>query len=183
MVTTGRDADGRAIVRSDRYVRVDESRGAVRAGRFLAVNVPATSVDDGDADAGPLVTGPGSLTVDALVVEPTTSSLVDPTHATSDSFEAFIVIGGELRVAVGSDEVTLEPGSVFVARGMPFAARTSPEIETRLLVVRAEPGHVSEPAVATSLRARADRHDESGGSWREPTMTDARRSCTTETLR
>jgi mannose-6-phosphate isomerase-like protein (cupin superfamily) len=152
MVTTGHDADGRAIVRSDRSVRVDESRGAVRVGRVVAVNVPATSVEDGDVAAGQLVIGPGSLTVDALVVEPTTASLVDPTRATSESFEAFIVVSGELRVAVGSDEVTLEPGSVFVARGVPFGARTSPEIETRLLVVRGEPDRASEPAVPTSLR-------------------------------
>jgi mannose-6-phosphate isomerase-like protein (cupin superfamily) len=151
MVTTGHDADGRAMVRSDRSLRVDESRGASRAGRVLAVNVPATSLDEGDLDAGQLVIGPGSLTVDALVVEPTASSLIDPIAATSGSFEAFIVVGGELHVAVGSDEVTLEPGSVFVARGVPFGARTSAEIETRLLVVRAEPGRASEPA-ATSLR-------------------------------
>jgi mannose-6-phosphate isomerase-like protein (cupin superfamily) len=108
-------------------------------------------VDDGDLE-GQLVVGPGSLTVDALVVEPTPSLLVDPTHGTLGLFEALIVVGGELHVAVGSDEVTLEPGSVFVARGVPFEARTSPEIETRLLVVRAEPGHASEPAASTSLR-------------------------------
>ncbi len=151
MVTTGHDADGRAQFRSDGSLEFDDSRGPVRTGRVLRVNVPATSVDDGGSEVGQLVMGPGSLTVDALVVEPTTSSLVDPTEAPSGSFEALIVVAGVLHVAVGSDEVTLEPGSVFVARGEVFSARTSAEVETRLLAVRAQPSRASEPAVPTSL--------------------------------
>jgi mannose-6-phosphate isomerase-like protein (cupin superfamily) len=150
MVTTGHDVDGRAMFRSDSSLRVDDSRGPVRTGRVLRVNVPATSVDDGDSEAGPFVVDPGSLTVDALVVEPTTS-LVDPIEASSGSFEAVIVVAGELRLAVGSDGVTLEPGAVFVARGVPFSARTAAEVETRLLVVRAQPSPASEPAVSMSL--------------------------------
>jgi mannose-6-phosphate isomerase-like protein (cupin superfamily) len=153
MVTTGNDADGSAMFRSDQSLRVDDSRGPVRTGRVLAVNVPAMSVDDGDAVTGHPVVGPGSLGVDALVVGPTTSSVFSPSEAPSSAFEALIVVSGELHVKVGRDEVAMEPGSVFIARGVPFAARTSPAIETRLLLVRAEPGPASEPAVATSLRA------------------------------
>ncbi len=152
MVTTGNDADGTAMFRSDQSLRVDDSRGSVRMGRVLVVDVPARSVDDGDAVTGQSVMGPGSIGVDALVVEPTTASLFDPPDLPSTAFEAVIVVGGELHLTVGSDEVTLEPGSVFVARGVPFGARTSPDVETRLLLVRAEPGPASAPAVATSVR-------------------------------
>lgn len=153
MVTTGHDAEGQATVRSDCNLRFDESRGSVHVGRVLAVKVPAASVDDGDPATSQLDTGPGSVTVDAVVLAPTTSSPVDPMQGTRGGFEAHIVVSGELHVTVGDDEATLEPGSVFVARGVPFTARTSPDIETRLLLVRGEPGPASEPAVATSLRA------------------------------
>jgi hypothetical protein len=117
------------------------------------VNVPAESVDDGDVEAGPLVSGPGALQVDALVIEPTTTWLVDRSASPSDRFEGLIVVRGELHVTVGNDEVSLLPGAVFVAPGVPFDARTSADIETRLLVVRAEPDSRSEPAVSTSLRS------------------------------
>jgi mannose-6-phosphate isomerase-like protein (cupin superfamily) len=115
--------------------------------------VPAASVDDGDVEAGAPVTGPGSLQVDALVIEPTTMWLVDPAAAPTGRFEALIVVRGELHVTVGSDEVSLAPGAVFVAPGVPFGARTSAAIETRLLLLRAEPDTRSEPTVFTSLRS------------------------------
>jgi quercetin dioxygenase-like cupin family protein len=153
IVTTGNDADGSATFRSDRSLRVDDSRGPVRSSRVLAVNVPAASVDESDAVTGEAVVVSGSLGVDALVVEPTTASLFEPSEAPSGAFEALIVVSGELHATVGRDEAAMEPGSVFIARGVPFAARTSPDLETRLLLVRAEPGRGSEPAVATSLRA------------------------------
>jgi mannose-6-phosphate isomerase-like protein (cupin superfamily) len=153
VVTTGHDANGRATVRSDHSVPVDEVRRPVRTGHILAVNVPAKSVDDGDVEIGPLVDGPGSLQVDALVVEPTTTWLVDRSAAPTGRYEALIVVRGELHVTIGSDEVSLQPGSVFVAPGVPFGARTSAAIETRLLVVRAEPDNRSEPTVSTSLRS------------------------------
>jgi mannose-6-phosphate isomerase-like protein (cupin superfamily) len=141
------------MVRSDRSLSVDDVQGPVRAGPVLAVTVPAQSVDDGDVDAGPRISGPGSLRVDAFVVEPTTTWLVDHSAAPMDRFEALIVVRGELHVTVGSDAVSLHPGSVFVAPGVPFRARTSADTETRLLVVRAEPENQTEPAVSTSLRS------------------------------
>jgi mannose-6-phosphate isomerase-like protein (cupin superfamily) len=153
VVTTGHDADGRATVRSDHNVPVDEVRGPVRSGHILTVNVPAHTVDDGDVGTGPPVMDPGSLQVDALVVEPTSAWLVDRSTAPPPRFEALIVVRGELHVTIGNDEATLQPGSVFVAPGVPFGARTSAEIETRLLVVRVEPDHRSEPTVSTSLRS------------------------------
>ena len=153
IVTTGHDADGRAMVRSDRRLPVDDGQEPIRAGHILAVNVPAKFVDDGDLDSGRPVLDPGSLAVDALVVEPTTTWLVDRSAAPSGRFEALIVVRGQLHVTVGSDEASLQPGSVFVARGVPFGARTSAEVQTRLLVVRAEPSTQSEPAVSTSLRS------------------------------
>jgi mannose-6-phosphate isomerase-like protein (cupin superfamily) len=153
VVTTGHDADGRAGVRSDRSLTVHDARGPVRVGSVLAVNVPASSVDDGDDEGRPEVMGPGSLSVDALLVEPTDTWLVDPSEPPEDRFVALIVVRGRLHVSVGNDDVTLEPGSVFVARGMPFGARTSEETETRLLIVRAEPGDASHDVVPTSLRS------------------------------
>ena len=69
----------------------------MRAGHVLAVNVPAKFVDDGDVETGPPVTGAGSLHVDALVVEPTTTWLVDRSTAPTDRFEAIIVVRGELH--------------------------------------------------------------------------------------
>jgi mannose-6-phosphate isomerase-like protein (cupin superfamily) len=151
-VTTGHDLDGRATFRSDRSLSVDDSRGPVRIGRIMAVGVPALSVEDGEDQASSALFGPGSLAVDALVVDPTDLWLVNPSEAPSGQFEALIVVRGQLHVTVGSDEVTLEAGSVFVGRGVPFGARTSAEIETRLLVIRAEPDPRSEPGLATSLK-------------------------------
>jgi quercetin dioxygenase-like cupin family protein len=123
IVTTGHDADGRAMVRSDRRLPVDDGQEPIRAGHILAVNVPAKFVDDGDLDSGRPVLDPGSLAVDALVVEPTTTWLVDRSAAPSGRFEALIVVRGQLHVTVGSDEASLQPGSVFVARGVPFVRR------------------------------------------------------------
>ena len=151
MVTTGHDAAGRATFRSDRSLSVDDERAPVRAGRIMAVGVPALSVDDGDDQASTARSGPGTLAVDAIVVDPTERWLVDPSDVASGRFEALIVVRGEVHVTVGSDEVSLEPGAVFVGRGVPFGARTSAEIETRLLVIRAEPDPGTEPGLTTSL--------------------------------
>ena len=117
----------------------------------MAVGVPALSVDDGDDQASTARSGPGTLAVDAIVVDPTERWLVDPSDVASGRFEALIVVRGEVHVTVGSDEVSLEPGAVFVGRGVPFGARTSAEIETRLLVIRAEPDPGTEPGLTTSL--------------------------------
>ena len=149
VVTTGHDADGRATFRSDHSLSVDDARGPVRTGRIMTVGVPARSVDDGDHPAGGARSDPGTLAVDAIVVDPTDRWLVDPSDGVSGRFEALIVVRGEVHVTVGSDEVTLEPGAVFVARGAPFGARTSAEVETRLLVIRAEPSTGSEPGLTS----------------------------------
>jgi quercetin dioxygenase-like cupin family protein len=153
VVITGHDADGRATIRSDQSVPADDVRGPVRTGHLLAVTVPAPSVDDGGTEAGRRASGPGSLQVDALVVEPTTAWLVEQSTAPTERFAALIVVCGELCVTVGRDEVTLQPGSVFVAPGIAFGARTSAEIETRLLVVGAESDNRSGSTVSPSLRS------------------------------
>ncbi len=153
IVTTGHDDEGRERVRSDRSLTVDDDGGSVRVGHVLALRVPATSVDDGEiTEAGP-TDGVGSLTVDALVVEPTAAWLVDPDEPASGAFEAYIVVRRRLDVVVGADHAELGVGEVFVPRGQAHGIRTTGAEEVRLVRVSAVPDPTATPAEPTSVRS------------------------------
>jgi len=122
---------------------------------ILSLPSPAASVDDGEVGGRPLAQGPGSSTVEALVIPPTSEGFVMRGES-SGMFEALIVVRGELHVGVGEDDATLGPGSVFVSRGLPYAARSSPERETWLVSYHVEPDPAGSAGVA-SMRGTSGR--------------------------
>ncbi len=153
IVTTGHDVDGRAVFRSDRSLEIDEDREAVRMGHVLSLPEPATSVDEGSIEGAALASGPGSLTVDGLVVRPTRDWLLDPATEASGRAQVYVVVRGNLEIVVGDDVAVLGPGDVFIPRGQPHAVRTAASEETRVLLVRAAPDPRAVPAVATMVRS------------------------------
>jgi hypothetical protein len=98
------------------------------------------------------MTGPGSLTVDALVVGPTQQDLVGPDAGSQGSFEAYIVVRGQAHVSVGPDGPVLHSGNVFLPRGRPHSLRTSDSEETRLVRVRCVADPMVDIAFPSTLR-------------------------------
>jgi mannose-6-phosphate isomerase-like protein (cupin superfamily) len=152
-VVTAHDAEGRPVFQSDRTLTELEADATTRLGRLLAVPGIANSADDGVVDAIGAEAGPGSLTVDALVVGPTPDGLPSPATALPGWFEAYIVVQGELHVTVGSDEAVLLGGEVFVPCGQPYDVRTSAREETRLVRVRSVADPDATVAVPTAVRS------------------------------
>jgi mannose-6-phosphate isomerase-like protein (cupin superfamily) len=152
-VATAHNGDGKPIIASDDSLRELEARATTRLGRILGLPGPATAADDGEVDAIEGAKGPGSLTVDALVVGPMDKGLVSLDVGPPELFAAYIVVQGDLHVAVGSDEAVLHPGDVFIPRGQLYSLRTSASEETRIVRVRgvADPG--ADVAVATAIRS------------------------------
>jgi mannose-6-phosphate isomerase-like protein (cupin superfamily) len=152
-VATSHNGDGKSVLASDDSLHEDEAGATTRLARILALSGPATTAEDGKVDAIGEAKGPGSLTVDALVVGPTTSGLVPLDVGPPELFEAYIVVQGDLHVAVGSDEAVLLPGDVFIPRGQLYGLKTSANEETRLIRVRgvADPG--ADVAVSTEVRS------------------------------
>jgi hypothetical protein len=146
-------ADGRSVFQSDANLRELEAAAATRLGRLLSIPGPATSADDGVVDAVGTGTGPGSLTVDALIIEPTQHDFVGPDAGSQGLFEAYIVVRGQVHVGVGSDEAALLPGEVFLPRGRPYDMRASSSEETRFVRVRCAVDPSADVAVPTSVRS------------------------------
>jgi mannose-6-phosphate isomerase-like protein (cupin superfamily) len=152
-VVTSHDADGRPNFQSDQTLSELEAKAAMRLGRILALPGIANSADDGSVDTIGQEAGPGSLTVDALVVGPTPDGLPGPAAGSPEWFEAYIVVQGELHVTVGADEAVLLRGEVFVPRGQPYHLRTSASEETRLVRVRSVVDRNATVAVPTAVRS------------------------------
>ena len=93
------------------------------------------------------------MTVDALIVEPTQQGLIDPDAGLRGLFEAYIVVRGQVHVAVGSNEAVLLPGEVFLPRGRPYDMRASNSEETRLVRVRCGVDPSADVAVPTTVRS------------------------------
>jgi mannose-6-phosphate isomerase-like protein (cupin superfamily) len=155
MVTTGVDARGASVFRSDHNLRVDDHRGPANVSAILSLTSPPASIDDGEVSGRPLARGPGSSTVEALVIPPTSDAFVAPGEC-SGRFEALVVVRGELHVTVGEDEAILTPGEVFVSTGVPYAAHSSAESETWLISYKVEPDPTASTGVA-SMRGTSDR--------------------------
>jgi len=152
-VVAAHHADGRAVFESDADLRVLEAGAATRLGRLFSIPGPPTSVDDGMVDSAGTETGPGSVSVDALIVEPTQKGLIDSDACSPGSFEAYIVVRGQVHVAVGSDEAVLLPGEVFLPRGRPYGLRVSDSRETRLVRVRCAVDPSADVAVPTTVHS------------------------------
>jgi mannose-6-phosphate isomerase-like protein (cupin superfamily) len=153
-VVASRRADGREVFESDADLRVFEAEAAAtRLGHLFSIPGPATSADDGVINSADTETGPGSVTVDALIVEPTRQGLIDSDAGSPGSFEAYIVVRGQVRVAVGSDQAVLLPGEVFLPRGRPYGMRASDSVETRLVRVRCGVDPTADVAVPTTVRS------------------------------
>lgn len=153
IVTTGHDAGGKEVIRSDRSLTVKEKESSVRVGQVLSLNGPATGVTDGEIVDGVRAHGVGSLTVDALVLDPSLAWLVDPAAPPSGSFEAYIVVHGGLCVVVGDDEAQLAAGEVFLPRGQAYGVRTAGADEVRAVRVSAVPDPAAPVAEHTAVRA------------------------------
>jgi hypothetical protein len=152
-VVAAHSADGRPVFQSDANIRELEAGTATRLGRLLSIRAPATSADDGVVDSAGKGTGPGALTVDALIVGPTRQGLIGPDAGSPRSFEAYIVVRGQVHVAVGSDEAVLLPGEVFLPRGRPYDMRVSDNGETRFVRVRCGVDPSADVAVPTTVRS------------------------------
>jgi mannose-6-phosphate isomerase-like protein (cupin superfamily) len=159
VVTTHVD-DGRPIFASDASLSERETDLTLRLGRILSLRAPAKSADDGVVDAVDEEINPGSLMVDALVVGPTHDALPSPGDDSPEWFEAYIVVRGKLHVTIGSEEVRLLPGEVFLPRGRTYDMRTSASEETRLVRVRgvADPNvDIAGPSIVRSSSGPARR--------------------------
>jgi mannose-6-phosphate isomerase-like protein (cupin superfamily) len=152
-VVAAHRADGRPVFQSDANIRELEAGATTRLGRLLSMPGPATSADDGVVDSLGTGTGPGSVTVDALIVGPTGRDPIGPDAGSPGSFEAYIVVRGQVHVAVGSDETVLLPGEVFLPRGRPYDMRASNSVETRLVRVRCGVDPNADGAVPTTVRS------------------------------
>jgi mannose-6-phosphate isomerase-like protein (cupin superfamily) len=151
-VVTAHGADGRPVFQSDTDLRDVEAGAETRVGRLLSMPGPATSADDGVVDSVGTGTGPGSIAVDALIVKPTQQGLIGPDAGSPGSFEAYIVVRGQVDVAVGSDQAVLLPGQVFLPRGRPYNMQASTSEETCLVRVRCSADASADVAVPTSVR-------------------------------
>jgi mannose-6-phosphate isomerase-like protein (cupin superfamily) len=149
-VVTAHGADGRAVFESDAELREVEAAAATRIGRLFSIPSPATSADDGVVDSAGSGISAGSVSVDALIMEPTQQILIAGSPGT---FEAYIVVRGQIHVAVGSDEAVLIPGEVFLPRGQPYDIRASNSEETRLVRVRCGVDASADVVVPTSVRS------------------------------
>jgi quercetin dioxygenase-like cupin family protein len=145
--------DGRPVFQSDANLRVLETQATTRLGSIISLPGPPTSADDGMIDTVAAETGPGSVTIDAIIVEATQQGPIIPDAGSPDSLEAYIVVRGQVRVTVGPDEAVLHPGQVFLPRGRPHSIRASDGEETRLVRVRcvADPG--TDAALPTTVRS------------------------------
>lgn len=154
-VVTAHDADGQPVFQSDESLHELETAGTASLGRLLSLPERARSVDDGVVDAVGTVTGPGSLTVDALVVGPThrPGEFVAFDSGSSELFEAYVMVQGHLQLVVGTDETVLRPGDVFLPRGRPHGIRTSASEEARLVRVRCVVNPSADVAVPTTVRS------------------------------
>jgi hypothetical protein len=152
-VVAAHRAEGRAVFESDTDLRELEAGATTWLGRLFSISGPAASADDGVVDSAGTGTGPGSVAVDALIMEPTQQGLIDSDARSPGSFEAYIVVRGQVRVAVGSDEAVLLPGEVFLPRGQPFGMRPSDLGETRFVRVRCGVDPSVDVAVPTTVRS------------------------------
>jgi hypothetical protein len=152
-VVAAHRADGRPVFQSDTKLRELEAGATTRLGRLLSILGPAKSADDGVVDSLGTGTGPGALTVDALIVGPTQQGRIGPDAGSRGLFEAYIVVRGQVHVAVGSDEALLLPGEVFLPRGRPYDMRASNSEETRLVRVRCGVDPSAYLAVPTTVRS------------------------------
>jgi hypothetical protein len=152
-VVTAHGAGGQPVFQTDTDLRELEAGTTTRLGRLLAIPGPPTSADDGVVDSVGTGTGPGSLTVDALIVRPTQQDLIDPDAGSPGLFEAYIVVRGQVHVAVGLDEAVLLQGEVFLPRGRPYRMRASDSVETRLVRVRCGVDPSADVAVPTTVRS------------------------------
>jgi len=152
-VVTTHDGDEKPIVASDDSLRELEVGATSRLGRILALPGPATTAEDGVVDAIGEATGPGSLTVDALVCGPTAKGLVPLDAGPPELFEAYIAVQGHLHVAVGSDATVLGPGDVFIPRGQPYGLQASASEESRFVRVRGVADPKADVAVSTAVQS------------------------------
>jgi hypothetical protein len=148
-VVTAHQADGRPIFESDESLRELDSSAATHLGRILTLVAPPKTADDGSVNEAGNESGPGSLTVDAIVVGPKGDEVVDTYPGSTQVFEAYVVVQGSLHVSVGSDEAVLHQGQVFIPRGQPYGMTTSKSEGTRLVRVRS----VADPSSAIALPA------------------------------
>jgi quercetin dioxygenase-like cupin family protein len=146
-------ADGRPVFQLDANIQQLEARATTRLGRLLSIQGPATSADDGVVDSIGTETGPGALTVDALIVGPTQQGRIGPDADSLGLFEAYIVVRGQVHVEVGSDETVLLPGEVFLPRGRPYDMRAPDREETRLVRIRCGVDPNADVAVPTTVRS------------------------------
>jgi hypothetical protein len=152
-IVTAHRADGGPIFQSDTDLRELEAEAGIRLGRLFSIPGPARSAADGVFDSVGTGTGPGSLTVDALIVGPTQQGLIGPDAGLPGSFEAYIVVRGQVHVAVGSDEAVLLPGEVFLPRVRPYDIRAWNSEETRLVRVRCVVDPSADVTVPTFVRS------------------------------
>jgi quercetin dioxygenase-like cupin family protein len=152
-VVTGLQADGRPQFQSDGSLRQLQGDAQVRLGRILSLSGPAQSTADGDVNTTGAEAGPGSLSVDAIVVTPTDEDSIALDIGSSESFEAHIVVRGQLHVTVGADEVVLGPGDVFLPRGQPSGMRASSSEEIRLVRVRCIPEQRAQVELPSAIRS------------------------------
>jgi mannose-6-phosphate isomerase-like protein (cupin superfamily) len=145
--------DGLPVFQADADLRELEAGATTRLGRILSIPGPAKSADDGVVDSLGTGTGPGALTIDALIVGPTQQGRIGPDADSRGLFEAYIVVRGKVDVAVGSDEAVLLPGEVFLPRGRPYGLRVSDSGETRLVRVRCGVDPSADVAVPTTVRS------------------------------
>jgi mannose-6-phosphate isomerase-like protein (cupin superfamily) len=152
-VVAAHGADGRPVFQSDANIRELGAGAMTRLGRILSIPGPAKSVDDGVVDSLGAETSLGLLTVDALIVGPSQQGVIAPDASTQGSFEAYIVVRGQVHVAVGSDEAVLLPGEVFFPRGQPYRVRPSESEETRLVRLRCVADPRTDAALPTTVRS------------------------------
>lgn len=154
-VVTGNEPDGRATFRADGNVTTADHVGPVRVGALLRLGCTVTSPDDGEPVAvGAERAGPGSMTIDAVVVDPTSLWLAEPAPA-AVSADIYLVVSGMLTVDLAGVQTVLGPGEVFIARSQPYGLRTSPQHLTRLVRVRVTP----DPTAAAPTDTRIEDGD------------------------
>jgi quercetin dioxygenase-like cupin family protein len=152
-VVAAHDRDGRPIFEADADLHQLEENETWLKGRILALPAPPISAEDGAVDTASNPDGPGSLAVDALVIDSVDVSIESPTSGSVESFEAFIVVRGDVEVEVGSSGAVLQPGQVFVPRGHPYGLKAAASEETRLVRVRTVADPKVNVAVPTGVRS------------------------------
>jgi quercetin dioxygenase-like cupin family protein len=144
--------DGRPVFESDTNLRQLEAQSTTRIGRIISIPGPATTADDGMVGSVEAKTGPGSIVVDAVIVGPTPEGPIIPDAGSPGAFEAYVVVRGQVHVAVGSDGAVLQAGEIFLPRGLPHSMRASDSEETRLARVRCTADQTVKAAVPTAVR-------------------------------